>query len=1036
MSSVLNHARSLSGTPRRRACLLINSHLDKPKPGGIKPAVYSPRNRVPSVFNSGSLRFFQSVSLLNRPVSLPIDIEPYRENSSSNRTSESNPAADPRSSSRLSPISNPHVANEKLKPVASNVNVRTKPKPAEYLSKALKNNGHPLGYGDQLIGTDCAGPRHLNRIKQRTVGRPRRPSLPVILGEYIREVDPLVSRNSTEHAEKYLDTALKSVFRDTNSEFLTARGYSPADITSWAWILTSRSSHEAAERLFLLESNAVKNGAKCPTVPSFVLLYLLRQQNIDAHTLRLLLIHSLHLMSGQPLLPNDHRAEAAEEDINLPPIDSHASIDSGTCMLLVVRLIRHAQRVWPQALLTIARAFAEFFTTPRANAAERSPIEKRHDDRVKTDKFNECLWMLSLPAKLAPYRSTPVQQQAQFELLRAMATHKPVLPVTRQGYRAIVAVQLAHKKTTEERKSAELKAPSWPPWKEEKLGIDSLRGNDGMYSRAMQVLSQMADAGYSRRLYEDISSILAGWDTDHSPTVQTRAMMRCPQALPDAHISKQNHHQVWVARIRSTRTVREAWACFLSYQDQGLPAKEAIFVAMAEKLIYRRAAIERRLDHANPSLPGDGREVHPEPASARDIIYVSKEPPTLDEFLDQMLAQGFLPSGRFLGLLLQSAPSMHAGMQYLLYSDLTSAQLATLTVVQAETRDYDSIDPAAFQAVPDLVFASFIKLLCVHSSTGPSPTRHRNFPTADHFLTLMDRGHSKEQKLDLLAYVEKHPENDSYPRVLWHAVHLTKMRRNAYPPAWKHILSFLARGRLGGFHGPRSRSLQRILAWHQTLKVVDWMRQRNIELGDDGFQTLCVAFTKAIDAGFRHPDTVEDSFVLIHKARARRLEPTEEGDDDFDAFLQHALEVLKSQFDHLVLPTSKTSAQAEQSIFAAAHGHNTPATVPSMLHTPSPATLHSFVRALGFVGDDDGLLHLLQWMSQSDDLLREAADEHSNGGRLMHRTLVAIRVFLERRQGQTVDSRVPSDVVQQAYDLVRRTGWDWPSDAEVDEYCR
>jgi hypothetical protein len=33
-----------------------------------------------------------------------------------------------------------------------------------------------------------------------------------------------------------------------------------------------------------------------------------------------------------------------------------------------------------------------------------------------------------------------------------------------------------------------------------------------MFSRAMQVLSQMKDAGYSHRLWEDISSILAGWD--------------------------------------------------------------------------------------------------------------------------------------------------------------------------------------------------------------------------------------------------------------------------------------------------------------------------------------------------------------------------------------------------------------------------------------------------------------------------------------------------------------------------------------------
>ena len=53
----------------------------------------------------------------------------------------------------------------------------------------------------------------------------------------------------------------------------------------------------------------------------------------------------------------------------------------------------------------------------------------------------------------------------------------------------------------------------------------------------------------------------------------------------------------------------------------------------------------------------------------------------------------------------------------------------------------------------------------------------------------------------------------------------------------------------------------------------------------------------------------------------------------------------------------------------------------------------------------------------------------------MRRTLVAIRVFLERRQ-QQIDTRVPSDLIVEAYDLISRTGWDWPSDAEVAEYCQ
>lgn len=914
-------------------------------------------------------------------------------------------------------------------------NVRIKPIPSEYLSKALRNGGHALGHGSRQTGNDHACPEHGNRKKTepRTVGRPKKPSLPVILGEYIREVDPLLS-----HAPegRDLDTALKKVFRDKNNEYLTSRGYAAIDVTSWAWIMTSRNVHEAAVRLFFLETDMTKHGAKTPCIPPFITLHLLRQENMDAHTFRLLLIHSLHLMSGRPLARDDNNlAEFGENETNQLPHALRTTMDSGTCMIFAVRLIRHARRVWPQALLTIARAFAQFFTTPRASETPRSVMKMRHDDRVKTAKFNECLWLLSLPARISPYRSASIQQQAQFELLRAMATNKPVLPVTRQGYRAIVAIQLAHKKTVEERQSAELKSPSWPPWKEEKLGIDSLRGNDGMFSRAMHVLTQMKDAGYSRHLWEDISSILAGWDTDYSPTVQTRAMARRPQHLLDCHTPKPHHPELWVARIRSTRTVREAWACFLSYQDQGLPPKGSVFAAMAEKLIYRRIIIRQNDDHTSAALPGDGREVHPEPSSARDIIYVPTEPPSLDEFLEQMLSQGFRPSGRFLGLLLQSASSLHAGLKYLRCSALTDAQVTALSVVQAESSRYDEISLEALQSVPDLIFASFIKFLSTHSDIVSPNARNPGVLTADRFPALVPRGHSRGKRINLMTYAEENPGENHYPRALWHAIQLTKLRKVPYPPAWKHILSALTRQRSNSGHTPKSRGLQRILAWHQALKALGWMRERNVELGEDGFQTLCVAFTKAIDAAFRHPGTAELSFLLIHKAHIRHLKAETET-NDFEVFLRHALHVLKDQFDHLVLPASKTPEHAENSVFSTAHGSDKELTLPLMLHTPTPATLHAFVRALGSIGDDDGLLHLLQWMSWSVDILKETAAEHSNGDRMMRRTFVAVRVFLERRQEQTVDSRVPSEVLQEAEDLVRRAGWDWPSDAEVEEYCK
>ncbi|CAP92049.1 hypothetical protein E8E15_008191 [Penicillium rubens] len=994
--------------------------------------IYYPRNSLAGL-NPGSLRSFQSTTFLNVPESLAIDTQTSQSDDHFNKK-RSNPLLDKQCATLPQDAANTPVAEKKLGKTPS---IRVKPKPAEYLSKALRNTGHALGYDSQSAWLERAYSKYAlqTRNESRTVGRPKKPSLPVILGEYIREVDPLLSSAPDKRADNGLDIALQKVFRSTSHDYLSSRGYDSADVAAWSWIMKSQNPHQAMVRLFLFETDRAKSRAASPRIPPFIPLHLLRQQNLNAHTFRLLLIHSLHLMSGHTFPVTETLAGVAEHDLELSPEDFRPQIDSGTCMILVVRLIRHARRVWPQSLLTIARAFARFLSAPKVNDVERSVLVTRRDDRVKTDKFNQCLWLLSIPANIAPYRSTSIQQQAQFELLRAMATHKPVLPVTRQGYRAVVAVQLAHKKTFEERQSAELKAPSWPPWKEEKLGMDSQRGNEGMFSRAMQVLSQMKDAGYSHRLWEDISSILAGWDTDHSPTVQTRTFMRRPQALPDRHGSKSNHHEVWVARIRSTRTVREAWACFLSYQDHGLPPKGAVYAAMAEKLIYRRYAIERDFDQMSYALPGDGREVHPEPASARDIIYVPTEPPTVDELLDQMLAQGLRPSGRFLGLLLQSATSLRSGLHYLQCSGLTNAQIEALSIVRAKHSEYHTLDLEAFHELPDLVFASFVKFLCAHSNIASQDVGNRNILTPNRFPGLVAADGSSGAEIDLVAYSEEQPGNQHHPRALWHAIQLTKLRRAPYTPTWTHILSALTRERLTGYYGSRSRSLQRILGWHQALRALSWMRQRDVELGEEGFRILCVAFTKAIDAAIRHPGTAEQSYMLIHKARIRRLKAKNEGDDDVDTLMQHALQVLKHQFDHLVLPASKTSEHAERSVFVTEIASGTQLNVPSMLQIPSPATLHAFVRALGSVGDDEGLLHLLHWMSRSADLLKEAADEHANGDKMMRRTLVAIRVFLERRQ-QRIDARVPSDLVEEAYDLISRTGWDWPSDAEVIEYCQ
>lgn len=909
---------------------------------------------------------------------------------------------------------------------ASDAELPSATTPTEYLIRALQETGHTLGKGHRsrhkfdlsFVNPDNHASlttlRRHRRPKQ-TSRKPSRLALQTILADYLRLVDPFVSQvsdtDTTNPLDKVPKEALENVPTARYTEYLATRGYDDADVVAWAWILKSQDTHRAALRLFTLEAHyRAEFRDAAPAVPPFIPLFLLKEGRLDAHTFRLLLIYSLHLMSGQPLPAGNIPSMDAEISTASLPEHFHRTIDPTMCMTFVVRLIRHARQVWPSALPIIANAFARFLGAP---SSKSSVLAAQETESFRTSKFNACLWLLSLPTKIRPFHSVSIQQQAQFEILRAMAAHKPVLPVTRKGYQGIIAVQLAHKKTSEERQSAQLKAPSWPPWKEEKLGIDSQRGNEGRISRAMQVMSQMNEAGYPHARWEEIATVLAGWDTDHSPTVQTRSMMHRPGSNHD----QEDHDQspLWVARIRATRTVREAWACFLSYQDHGLPPKGNIYAAMAEKVIYGKKAIESGFDHTQV-LPGDSREVHPEPASARDIIYVHTEPPTLGEFLDEMLSHGFRFSGMFLALLLESAPTFYLGLHYLRNSDLKEDEIAALTTVWSQPSGYETQDLEPLHRLPEHLFASFIGFLCRHATF-----EFQHIFTADVFPILM----ASNRRLHTTATLLSSQPELHQSRALWHAVQLSKLRHPPSSQAWTHILTALAYERVRRPHWKMSREAQRILVWYEILETSKWMKEYATEPGVKGFHSICVAFAKAMATGIRNPDAAEEAFILMRRNPRFGVIPHTEDCDALDILvLQEGLRALKDQFDYLVLP-SQTSKVAERSIFTEGSA-GAPLTIPTILHTPLPSALHAFVRALGTAEDYEGLLNLLRWMSRSAAPLEEAAGESLNGARLLRRTLVAMRVFLERGPGMHE---------AEAYNIVSRIpGWTWPSDAEVSEY--
>jgi hypothetical protein len=903
-----------------------------------------------------------------------------------------------------------------------------------------------------------------------------RVSLQEITADYIYHVDRLLDQMGEEgnpRAVLELDVALRKVFLNKEyRKYLKARQCSVKDVVSWAWVLKSNTPYEAILRVFMLElqpDSRKKESCTVRLVPPFIPLLLLRQ-GLDTNAFRLILIYSLQLISGQPHPTIDPSMYATKNDTLFDRISLSGNakplIDPNTCATFVVRLLHHARQLWPQAQLPIVRTFAFYLTLLEPEGTGTMVSATPRNVQVLAGKCNTFLRLLSLPCRQSPFTSASIQQQAQFELLKAMAKNRPVLPVTRRGYQGIIAVQLAHKKTLAERQSAELKAPSWPPWKEEKLGLDTHRGIEGMKSRSMRVMSQMKEAGYAHTRWEEVSAILAGWDTDKSPTIQTRTLARPPWLLR-GRVGNADHHATWEARIRATRTVREAWACFLSYRDQGLPPRGSIYTAMAEKLIYRRNAVNTNFDQTSHALPGDALETFPEPSSARDLIYVHTEPPTLGELLHQMLSEGIRPRGRFLSLLLRYAPTFKSGLEYLSCSGLSNEQIRALCTICIDSCIYDEQNQKAVHELPDHLFSAFIYFLCKFSNFDELLARNDGHLRDAFPIMMCGTPVARQEASTLFSYANHLVNGDEYrhPKALAHAIELLRIRSSRTPQAWVHVLSALNRDRIIGLSRKMNRNIQRVLSWYEILELAGRMEHHDIQLGLQGFHILCSGFSRAVNAGVKNPYAVEEGLGLVGDAARRgHLAHIRFAYPRFEDMVYSGLRVLKDQFDRLVLPDSRTP-----SLFGRGRLPSEDATVeqvplPPLLHVPSPAALHAFVRSLGLAEDYDGLLSLLRWMSQYATILKEVADEYLNGDVMMRRTMVAMRLFLEGyREGQSWESLYetaqarglrgsehlsevsPNNVeelsfsdpnLQEAYDVVTATRiWGpWPSDEEVREY--
>lgn len=839
------------------------------------------------------------------------------------------------------------------------------------------------------------------------------------------------------------DQRLLKLFNHQSLSWLHEKGYEITDLLTWQWILTAQSADRGVMRLILADQRSLNSGGGKP-VPTFILLLLLRRRDFNARGLRLILETTWKRLLNQ----SSHKPGNAPTGQLVYP-----EIFEGAIMIIVVRLVRQARRVWPAGLMSIAEIMTKYITGQR-NWRKPMPDGEHEEYKESTLSllsfvYNRMLSLLSIPSNMAPFKSQIYHQRAQHIVLLRMKRFQPALAVTREGYRAVTSVQLQHPKTQSEREWAKMKSLSWPPWKESKLGINEDIDADYGTSRAGQSLMQSREAGYSEQAWEKAAGVLAGRDTDGSPTIQTRAFLTRKGLFNHSESfdtltekAAKPDHTLWAMRIRATRTVDEAWDCFLSYKSQkeswdGLLTSmsqdklwdaKPVYYAMCEKIVFgarrlnRPKSCHKDLNHSEVvALPGDGKETFSAP-SPQQAIYVRTPAPSINEFFDIMTENKVKPTGRLLGLLLANAKTFAIGLKYLCASSL---KFSTTQALLGRGVLSPGFQKAELERMGEYLFTDFIKFLSNFASpfSGGAAMHSLEGVFSDDTIRKLNR-----KNIDPLP----------------HAFHLVMIRKPFYRPPWNWLLYALVRRERSTIkvrdHG---RNLISVLAWKDLCRIVAQMHAIGLDIDFRGFQNLCIGLESSIRASHR---------LLVYESERSEHSPSQSFilEQDSKTLVNFVITTgpsfLKTRFNMLVRKQIGFEVPADQASELA----NTIEVLQGPSEMPKPAHIHAFIRVLGFCRDFGGLLDLLGWMSDSaPSQFLAVADEPMPGHSLARRCIVAVRVFLERsweeigieeheREGLGSDPGIaPPEILDKATAIVaRHEDWGgWPTDEEVRVYC-
>ena len=824
--------------------------------------------------------------------------------------------------------------------------------------------------------------------------------------------------------------SLQEILSEENANLLRTRGYDVTDLETWSWILTASSPERSAQRLNILVNMTTKPLGSYRPVPNFIFLLLLRRDNMNARGFRLLINHAWHRLLNQR--PRE-KSQVKQDYIGSGQVP-YPLWDENSIVIMVIRLMRQARKLSPASLESISAMVTNYIPISSGKMFTTQNVLTEEVSARLAFIYNTMLSLLALPSSLLPFRSICYHERAQFSILRRMEKFNPPLIVNREGYRALIQVQLAQSKTQRERKWAQMKALSWPPWKEEKLGIDSdITVEDGQ-SRAAEIVSLSKQAGYAALKWEETAMVIAGWDTDGSPTIQTRATLPSSTSFGKSYYlsvaSKQDNFALWTARIRATRTIDEAWSCYLACrrQTEAMPSQSIYFV-MFEKLVFeaKRKRLKGELhdveDSESIALPGDHPETWPKPGP-QQAIYVPTPPPSVDEFFEIMLNDRMQPSGPLLTFLLKSAGSFREGIKYLKSSTLPAWTIAAL--VNDSNLTY-SLAGTNLGTIDLRVFSAYI-----------------------HFLSRFSPGRKWRQALiesrnEGGTPLSPIPRKDQVASMnpLAHAFELMSRRKPAYRPPWNSLLLALSHPDIIVDAIPHFQDLriQGIKAWDVMRDILAQMDDINLEIDFQGFQNLCRGFENAVLCSREFLRT-EHTFIKVDESCQTELWNRSTLVLKARSILSDGLSVLKRRFDRLVAPDLVLKSW-DSAVNAPSNTTDPMTKLPGLLEVPCPPQLHAFMRAIGVIGDYDGMLDLLRWTNSHFSELKVTASLSIHWEKQMKKFLIAVRVFLEpgwfSSGGHGVDSAEGASdaLLTEAYNLINaHEDWGgWPSDEEVMDYC-